>query len=277
MLRVDLHMHSTCSDGTCSPAELVRLLSHHRVSVASLTDHDTVEGVPAFLAACRKKGIRGVAGVELSSSFGEDELHILGYRFDLKNPGLTMAMEHYRRARNRRNAAVCERLISLGIPVTIEEVLLRAESSVPGRPHIAQVLLDKGWVASLHDAFTRYLGRGAAAYVPRELLSAAECIDLIRSAGGLPVWAHPLPSLSDRGAFGPVLDHLKDFGLWGVECWFRRSTPADTLICLKEAGRRGLYATAGTDFHGRAGHSAGISGRLVEDNLLPWARFCGGR
>ena len=253
------------------------MLSLCKVSIAALTDHDTVEGVPAFLAACHGRGIRGVAGCEFSSCLKDgDELHILGYRFDLKDSALNEALELCRASRAARNAAICERLAALGLPVTLREVEARAGGRVVGRPHIAQVLWEKGCVSTLQDAFTRYLGMGAAAFVPRELLPVEEVIRLIRGAGGLPVWAHPLKSLPNPDAFPDVLDRLKEAGLWGVECWFHGSSPAQTFLCLNEAGRRGLYATAGTDFHGR-GHGAGIAGHVVEDDLLPWARFCGGR
>ena len=260
------------------------MLSRHGVSVASLTDHDTIRGVPSFLAGCRRRGIRGVAGVELSSRLtgmspeeNGAELHILGYRFGLKSPALREAFVRYQEGRERRNAAICERLTSLGLPVSLEEAAARAGSDgVVGRPHIAQVLLDKGLTPTLKEAFVRWLGEGAAAFIPRDLPSTEDTIRLILEAGGLPVWAHPLKSLSDPGRFEAVLDRLKGWGLWGVECWFHGATQAQTFLCLNEAGRRGLYPTAGTDFHGRAGHSARISGRVVDEALLPWARFCGG-
>ena len=278
MIRVNLHIHSTCSDGLYSPLELVRLLSLNRVSIAALTDHDTVEGVPAFMAGCHKRGIRAVTGVEMSTRFPDgDELHILGYRFDLENPELRKVFEFYSRTRRQRNMAICQRLTELGIPVSIEEVEARSGGGVVGRPHIAQVLLDRGCVATPGEAFARYLGRKGAAFVPRELLSSGEVVELIRNAGGLPVWAHPLGSLSREDDLTPVMDSLKNRGLWGVECWFHGASSGEVLKCLWEAGDRGLYPTAGTDFHGHPGHSAGVSGRLVEDDLLPWARFCGGR
>lgn len=277
MIRINLHMHSTCSDGDCSPSELVRLLSLHKVSVAALTDHDTTEGVPVFLAACHSRSIKGVAGCEFSSrSKDGDELHILGYRFDLEAPVLREALGRYRASRTVRNEAICEKLTALGLPVTLEEAEARAGGHVVGRPHIAQVLRDKGRVSTLHEAFVRYLGTGAAAFVPRDLPPAEDVIRMIREAEGVPVWAHPLKSLSEPDSFPAVLDALKEAGLWGVECWFHGSSSVQTLLCLNEAGRRGLYATAGTDFHGR-GHGAGIAGHVVEDGLLPWARFCGGR
>ncbi|MCR4819335.1 MAG: PHP domain-containing protein [Fretibacterium sp.] len=276
MIRINLHMHSTCSDGDCSPLELVRLLSLHKVSVASLTDHDTIEGVPVFLAACHSRGIRGVSGCEFSSRYHEDELHILGYRFDPETPALREALARYQASRTLRNAAICEKLSALGISVTLKEAEARAGGKVVGRPHIARVLQDKGYVPTLHEAFMRYLKTGAAAFVPRDLPQAGDVIRLIRETGGLPVWAHPLKSLSEPDSFPAVLDFLKESGLWGVECWFHGSSSAQTFLCLNEAGRRGLYATAGTDFHGSR-HGAGIAGHVVEDDLLPWARFCGGR
>ncbi|RRD64038.1 PHP domain-containing protein [Fretibacterium sp. OH1220_COT-178] len=276
MIRINLHIHSTCSDGAFGPLELVRLLRRHKVAVASLTDHDTAEGVVPFLAGCRRQGIRGVAGVELSSDSPEGELHILGYRFDLSSPELSALMERSRVARRERNLAICELLNGLGIPIVMEEIEAVAGGRVVGRPHIAQVLRERGHVASVREAFVRYLGRGAAAYVPRSLSPVEECIRVVRAAGGLPVWAHPLVSLPDPDRFEPVLDRLKGMGLWGVECWFQGADTAQVLRCLTQSGRRGLYATGGSDFHGRPGHPARIAGCLVEDDLLPWARFCGG-
>ena len=275
MLRVNLHIHSTNSDGALAPPELVRLLHRHKVAVASLTDHDTVEGVAPFLAGCRRFRIRGVAGIELSSSAPEGELHILGYRFNLDAPGLGAVMERYRNARFERNNAICERLRALGIPIGMEDVEPLA-LGVVGRPHIAQALWERGVVSSIQEAFARYLGRGGSAYVSRFLLPVEEAIRVVLEAGGLPVWAHPLNSLDDPNDFEPLLDRLRAMGLWGVECWFQGTDTAKTWRCLNESGKRGLYATAGTDFHGRPGHPAKISGWLVDEDLLPWARFCGG-
>lgn len=278
MIRINLHTHSTCSDGAFSPSELVRLLSLNKVAVAALTDHDTVLGVPAFLAGCRRRGIRAVSGVELSSRFENgDELHILGYRFNLEAPALTRALDGFIRTREARNVAICSRLQGLGVPVTLADAEARAGGGAVGRPHIARALVDRGCVPTVQEAFARYLGEGGVAFVPRELISSQEAVRLILEAGGLPVWAHPLASLSDPDALGPVMDRLKGCGLWGVECWSRGSSSADALRCMMEAGYRGLYRTAGTDFHGRAGDATGVAGRLVEDDFLPWARFCGGR
>ncbi|NLL36120.1 MAG: PHP domain-containing protein [Fretibacterium sp.] len=277
MIRINLHLHSTSSDGVFSPAELVRMLRKNKVSIASLTDHDTTEGVRSFLDSCRRHSLRGVAGVELSSLHQGEELHILGYRFDLDHPELNDLLTACRNARCERNKAMCERLTSLGFPVSLEEVEARVPVGVAGRPHIAQVMREKGFVPTEQEAFLRWLRRGRPAFVPRVLLPAESCIEVLRRAGGLPVWAHPLTSLSDPSELEPTLDRLKEAGLWGLECWFPGATSAVTYRCLVEAGKRGLYQTAGTDFHGRAGRGERISGCVVEDDLLPWAWFCGGR
>lgn len=274
MIRINLHIHSTCSDGAFAPSELACLLHKHKVAVASLTDHDTVDGVVPFLSGCRRFNIRGVPGIELSSTSPKGELHILGYRFDLDSPELDEVLAQYRSARRKRNWEICERLRGLGISISMADVEAHARGIV-GRPHIAQALWERGYALSIRDAFSRYLGQGGSAYVSRSLLSTEDAIRVIREAGGLPVWAHPFSSLTDPRDFEPVLDRLKEMGLWGVECWFQGAEPAQTWRCLNESGKRGLYTTAGTDFHGHPGHPARISGCLVRDDLLPWARFCG--
>jgi predicted metal-dependent phosphoesterase TrpH len=144
-----------------------------------------------------------------------------------------------------------------------------------GRPHIAWVLWNKGYVSNVQSAFDRYLKRGAAAYVPRLLPSAEEWIRLIREAGGLPVLAHPLQTTPDLDRLPPLLARLKEAGLWGLECWFAGSGVRETYRCLEIAAQAGLFPTAGSDFHG-GGHSVSSPGVSVGDDLLPWACLCGG-
>ncbi|MDR1621722.1 MAG: PHP domain-containing protein, partial [Synergistaceae bacterium] len=144
MLKIDLHLHSDCSDGVLSPDELVRELRAKRVSAASLTDHDTIDGVKSFLTRCRRASIKGVAGVELSAAH-DGVLHILGYRFDVENEALRSALEQNRKARNLRNVRICEKLRELGFDITLEEAELCAGTEVVGRPHIARVLWNKGY------------------------------------------------------------------------------------------------------------------------------------
>jgi predicted metal-dependent phosphoesterase TrpH len=273
LLKIDLHLHSTFSDGTFSPEELVRALRAEKVSVAALTDHDTVDGTEDFLARCRRASIKGIAGVELSAAY-ERTLHILGYRFDTGNEALLCALAKNRKARDERNVMICEKLRGLGLDISLEEVRVRAGSDVVGRPHMAWVLRDKGYVPDARAAFERYLKRGAPAYVPRVLLSAEESIQRIREAGGLPVMAHPLQTTPDLDDLPAVLRPLKEAGLWGLECWFAGSGVQDVYRCLSIAGEFGRYPTAGSDFHG-GGHHGEKVGVAVSDGLLPWTRLCG--
>jgi predicted metal-dependent phosphoesterase TrpH len=274
LLRIDLHLHSVFSDGILSPEELVRALKAGKVSVAALTDHDTVDGTGDFLAQCRCASIRGVAGVEVSAQHART-LHILGYRFDPENEALRGALEKNRKARCERNVLICEKLRALSLDITLEEVRACAGSDVVGRPHMARVLRNKGCVPSIGAAFERYLKQGAPAYVPCVFLSAEESIRRIRGAGGLPVMAHPQQTTPDLDDLPAVLRPLKEAGLWGLECWFAGSGVRDVYRCLSIADAFELYPTAGSDFHGE-GHCGPKVGVVVNDGLLPWARLCGG-
>ncbi|MCL2009535.1 MAG: PHP domain-containing protein [Synergistaceae bacterium] len=273
MLKIDLHFHSTFSDGFFSPAELVQRLKACKVIVAGLTDHDTIDGVGEFLALCRKASIKGVAGVELSASY-MGVLHILGYRFDTANSGLLSALEKNRNAREARNILIFEKLRELGFDVRLEEAAAYA-NGVVGRPHIARLLWNKGYVSNLKTAFDKYLKRGAAAYVPRLLLQPEECVGLIREAGGLPVLAHPRQTTPDLDDLPPVLRKLKDAGLWGLECRSQGNSPSDVYRLLEIAANFELFPTAGSDFHG-GGHANVAVGVIVEEDTLPWGRLCGG-
>lgn len=245
-----------------------------RASVVSLTDHDTIDGVGLFLAACRKEFIRAVSGVELSAAY-DTVLHILGYRFDVANAALADALEKNRKARDERNVLICKKLQDRGLDISPAEAAAVAGSDVVGRPHIARILWNKGYVPSIRAAFDKYLGRGAEAYVPRLLLPPEECIRLIRDAGGLPVVAHPLQTVSDLDELPKLLKRLKEAGLWGLECWAPGADSRQIYRCLEIANDIGLYPTAGSDFHGE-GHSSSGVGVAVGEDILPWARFCGG-
>lgn len=274
MLRIDLHLHSTFSDGLLTPQELVRKLKIARVSVAALTDHDSIAGTRIFADAAREAGIATTPGVELSSDY-EGVLHVLGYRLDTGSGALKLTLEKNRASRHERNLSICRRLRELGLEITFEEAAALAGSDVVGRPHIARVLVHKKYVPNVRAAFDLYLGRGKRAYVHRELPSPEECVGIVRQARGLPVMAHPLQTTPDLDDLPPILQALKDAGLWGLECWTPGNGTAETAQCLEYAARYGLYPTAGSDFHGKEHASSSVGIRVSED-LLPWARFCGG-
>jgi len=273
MLKIDLHLHSSFSDGELSPRELVQRLKMRKVVLASLTDHDTTDGIDEFLGLCRKANIKSVAGVELSASH-TSVLHILGYRFDETNLALQSALEKNRSARQVRNDLIFEKLRELCFDVSLKEAEAYADGVV-GRPHIAKVLWSKGYVPNLKTAFDKYLKRGGLAYVPRRLLPPEECVSLIREAGGLPVLAHPRQTTPDLDDLPSILRQLKDAGLWGLECWSQGNSGADVYRLLGIAEHAELFPTAGSDFHG-GGHATAAVGVVVKEDILPWGRLCGG-
>ena len=186
MSRIDLHLHTTHSDGSLSPGEVLRLAHKAKVKALAITDHDIVSGIPEAIAVGAELGIEIIPGVEISSCFGNSELHILGYCLHWQDPELNRRLTSLRESRHSRNPRIIEQLRSLGLDVTYEEVRALAGTDSVGRPHIARLLMEKKYVTSAKDAFDRYLAEGRPAYVARELPQPADAIAWIRAAGGYP-------------------------------------------------------------------------------------------
>ncbi|SMG49379.1 PHP domain-containing protein [Dethiosulfovibrio salsuginis] len=271
MLLVDLHLHSDCSDGTETPENLALMARRHSIAVASLTDHDTVEGVPSFLKACKKWGVKGLSGVELSAEY-PSTMHILGYGFDPSHDGMCVELENLRRHRDERNLEIIERLRAIGLDISIEDVLEESKGDVVARPHVARAMIRKGYSLSMRDCFERYLKRGAPGYVSRKRLSPERSISLIREAGGVPVLAHPIQTSRNLLELKNILFSLKEMGLWGLECLSRHHEADQIYQYMAMASDLGLHCTAGSDYHGsnRIGVSMGVP---VAEDLLPWARL----
>lgn len=271
MISVDLHTHSTFSDGTFTPEALVRRAAKRHVAILSLTDHDTTSGLERFMIACRKEGIQGIPGVELSAE-APFTLHLMGYRIDSRNKSLQEKLEGLRDNRRKRNEEMIGKLVSLGASITMEEVAAMSGGEVVARPHIARVLVGKGFVPDTASAFKRYIGRDCPAYVPSIRLAPEECLSAVLGAGGLPVLGHPgLMGLDEEDLFR-LLGSLRDKGLWGLECISGHHGAGEIYYWLKVAARFDLLPTAGSDFHGvdRPGSEIGVS---VTEGLLPWARL----
>ncbi|MDR3322533.1 MAG: PHP domain-containing protein [Synergistaceae bacterium] len=265
-----MHVHSSFSDGTCSVEEIARQAARRGVVMLALTDHDSLDGQRAFVSSCEKHSIRALSGVELSSKW-PFTVHILGYR--LLNPEpLEEALGWVVKRRNERNRLMLERLNWHGIKITMKDIEEEAGGRVITRPHFASALVKKGIVPDAGTAFSKYLARGGAAYVPRDAYSPSDCIRIIRESGGLPALAHPsLTGLDSRG-LGDFLDELKGYGLWGLECVSSRCSAEESLVFLEIAAVHSLFPTAGSDFHGsrRPGVALGVQ---VTESFLPWARL----
>jgi predicted metal-dependent phosphoesterase TrpH len=270
MIKIDMHVHSTFSDGTCTAEEIARAAARLHIAVVALTDHDTLEGIEPFRRACEKYSVRPISGVELSSKWVHTA-HILGYRL-CRPQVLKEAIEWLVKRRDERNIQIWRLLEKQGIDISMEEITKEAGGRVVGRPHIAAVLVKKGIVPDIATAFAKYLTRGGLAYVPRESYSPTECVKLIRDAGGLPVLAHPSLTGLDDDDLGDFLEKLKCYGLWGLECMSSHCSAEKSLNYLKIASLHSLFPTAGSDFHGsrRPGADLGVQ---VSEAFLPWARL----
>jgi hypothetical protein len=255
---VDLHCHSTASDGTLPPAEVVRLAQRCGLSGLALTDHDTIGGVEEAAAEAQRLGIDFLPGIEISCEFpAPGTMHILGYGVDPKSETLRDLTRRLLEGRDNRNPRIIEKLNALGVSITMREVeeeakATAADSKKPiGRPHIAAVLLRKGYVSSIKQAFDKYLAQGGVAYFDKERLTMREAMDLIRQSGGMPILAHPFQLRTENdGQLERVVKDLVDLGLLGLEVIHSDHDAALVEKYTRLADRYGLLKTGGSDFHG---------------------------
>ncbi len=250
MCTVDLHTHSSCSDGQYPPAEVVRRAAEAGVTHMALTDHDTAEGILAAQAAAAACGLRFMAGIELSTS-GRPRQHILGYGVQPEHPVLQDACRLFMKRRLHRAEQIAQLLQSQGIAVTAEEAAAEAKGQL-GRPHFARVMMKKGYVTSVLEAFERYLATPAVRAIPDPKPTAEEAIALIHRAGGVAVLAHPFTLGLSESEFPVVLDALCALGLDGMEVYYPKHTAAQTDFFLSCAKARPLLITGGSDYHGEA-------------------------
>lgn len=250
MSRIDLHLHTTHSDGSFSPAAVLEFAKAAGVTALAITDHDIVAGIPEAIEAGSRLGIEVIPGVEISSRHGESELHILGYCIDWRQPRLNERMKSLRESRHERNPRIIERLNELGLDITYEEVRVLAGTESIGRPHIARVLMNKKMVASAKEAFDRYLAEGRPAYVPRQLPAPEEAVTWIREAGGVAVLAHPTWVKESSEGLSRLVEGLKEAGLGGIEVHYSTHNARQTDEYRSLAQRLNLLITGGSDFHG---------------------------
>ncbi|NGZ08898.1 MAG: PHP domain-containing protein [Nitrospira sp. LK70] len=281
MSRLDLHLHTTHSDGSCTPTEVVTMAHRAGVTALAITDHDITTGMAEAFTAGQQCGIEIIPGVEISSFAGNSELHILGYFLDWQDFDLLERLTTLRESRHRRNPRIIERLQTLGIDITYDEVRALAGTDSIGRPHIARVLMDKHVVASAKEAFDRFLAEGKPAYIPRELPSPAEAISWIKAARGLAVLAHPTWVKLEDCSLVDLVRQLKADGLDGVEVYYSTHAARQTREYLNLAQQLGLLVTGGSDFHGltKPDIEVGIGkGTLhIPPSLLPKMKKATGR
>ena len=245
---IDLHTHSTFSDGTFTPLQLVKYAEEKGLKAFAITDHDTTEGIKE--AKSIETNVEVISGVEISTRYDKKEIHIVGLYVNENDADLNKQLKYYREKRVTRNFEILEKLNSLGVDITIDDVKESCTGDVISRAHIAKALVSKGFVGSYTEAFDRYLGDNKCAYVPRETLNYEESMELITKAGGVPVLAHPLLYKMSDTNLENMMVKLRQKGLKAVEVYYSTHSNSDTQHVMAMANRVGLIYSGGSDFHG---------------------------
>jgi len=254
MNEVDLHCHTTASDGALTPTELVARAAQMVLKVIAITDHDSVDGVAEALTAGQKYGLEVIPGVEINTDVPGSEVHVLGYFVDHHDAFFKSELARLREGRVGRARRMAEVLTEMGMPIDFQRIMEIAGEGSVGRPHVAQALVEAGYVRTTGEAFERFIGRRGPAYVNRMKFTPAEACVLIRQAGGVPVLAHPVFYDEHGGIQTPLdldtaLPELLDAGLLGIEVYYRNYDAVTIEYLLHIARRYGLLVTGGSDFH----------------------------
>lgn len=269
---IDLHTHSTCSDGVLSPSELVKHAFSKNIKVLALTDHDTIEGLSEAKIQSEELGITFVPGVELNIDWPKGEFHLLG--LGLKNPSeqLLKILNDLQKDRDSRNAQIIEKMKEAGFDADLKEIQSKFKTCCLGRPHFAAYMVEKKIVKTRQQAFDKYIGKNCPWYIPRLGANLDDSIQAIKNSGGIPVMAHPLSIYVSWGKIFPVMQDLKERGIVGLEA-YHPGARVGSCIRLEELARElGFIVTAGSDYHGEAvradrkiGHTCG--GRKIDDRF----------
>ncbi|MBP7830753.1 MAG: PHP domain-containing protein [Kiritimatiellae bacterium] len=269
---IDLHSHTIFSDGSLTPEELVDQACAAGLTAVALTDHDTTAGLPRFLKAAEGRPVRAIPGVEISADFSPGTMHMLGYFIRPDDAVLEERLAWIREGRDKRNAEILAKLNALGFGIEWNDVAKHAGADVVGRPHFAQVLLERGIVKTKDEAFDQYLGKGRAAYAERRRFSTEDSIALIRAAGGVAVLAHPFTLGLDDARLRELVQRLAGQGLGGLEVYYSEHSANLQQAYMKLAQDFGLVATGGSDFHGALAPDiklgSGFGGLRVPDEVV---------
>ncbi|MCB2231424.1 PHP domain-containing protein [bacterium] len=255
---IDLHMHTTCSDGKKTPSELLAMVRRSGVAAFAVTDHDTLDGFREIRDLLEPGDPELVPGIELSAKIGDRDVHLLAYLFDPDHPGLNLQLEEFRKKRERRGRMIVERLEELGLSVPFEEVEKAAGEGVIGRPHIAEAMVASGAIHTYEEAFRKYISNSGPAYVPKSKMTPGEAINLTHEAGGVAVLAHPF--IDDMYEQLPMLVR---HGLDGIEIYHYSHKSSDVDRARELARRYDLLPSGGSDFHGRESRNSIIGSSPV--------------
>lgn len=259
----DLHIHTTASDGTLSPREVVDCAHRANLKIIAITDHDTVAGIDEAIKAAREVDLEVIPGVELSSQINQNEAHFLGYYINHQDPDLNKHLRRFKDARQKRGLLITEKLNSIGVKIDYEEVLRLSQGGSVGRPHVARALLESGKVFSIKEAFDKYIGYGGPAHVEKIRLAPGQAIKIIKEAGGIPVFAHPYYVRADS-----LIPELIKDGLAGIEVYHPDHDAKTTKYYKKLALKYNLLVTGGSDFHGSVREGVTIGKITISDEMV---------
>lgn len=269
---IDLHTHSTASDGTYTPAQLMEYAHARNINAIALTDHDSIDGIIEAQKKARELSMEFIPGIELSIQWPTGEFHLLGLGLQSPSKELLGAIDFLRQERDNRNIKMAQKLQEQGIAITYEEVVEKAGTKTIGRPHFASLMIEKGFIRQRQQAFDQYFAKGRPCYVERTGLDLEDAVKAIKTSGGIPVQAHPLSMYVSWGKMEDTLIDIQMHGVEGLEAWHPGTRVSEAYRLEELARKLGMTATAGSDFHGekvradrKIGYTAGKS--KIEDKF----------
>jgi len=250
MRKIDLHIHTTASDGADTPTRVVEIAASSGVAAIAITDHDTVSGVAEAAAAGERLGVEVIPGIEVSSDYRDNNVHLLGYFIDAESPAMAPVLSWVRIERETRNEKLCAMLAADGFDIDIGQLRAAYPDAVLGRPHIAEFLMRKGYVSSVTEGFDKYLEVGRPYYLPKRRISLEKAAETIIASGGVPVLAHPLQYGYPLGEVVEMIAYAKSLGVRALECFYSEHTPEQQAWLIHQSQRFHMGISGGSDYHG---------------------------
>ena len=250
MSYIDLHIHSTASDGTDTPTQIVQKAAKLGLAAIAVTDHDSVSGVAEAVQAGKEYSVEVVPGIEVSSDYRDENVHILGYFIDIDAPAMRPVLDWVKVERMDRNVKLVEMFQRDGFDISMEALLREYPGSVLGRPHFCEYLMHKGYISTVKEGFDKYLGEGKPYYLPKRRISIATAVETIVGAGGVPVLAHPFMYHYSKPEIIELIETVKDLGIRAVEAYYSEFSDEQTEWLLRAAEKYGLGISGGSDYHG---------------------------
>lgn len=265
---IDLHLHTTASDGEYNPKDVIKLAKENGVDTVAIADHDTVAGLEEAIEEGKKIGVEVISAVELNANVEKGKMHILGYYMDYKDAEFVKAMESLKKDREDRNNEFIDEFHKQNVNITLEQVKKYAIGSIIAKPHFARALYDNGYIKDIEEAYTNYFNVPPMKNIKRQSITPKQAIELIKNAGGISVIAHPVTLKLDDNELDEKIKELKKYGLDGMECYNNIHTKEDIAKLKEIANKNNMLITAGSDFHGPITTPGVIIGRGKDDNII---------